>query len=880
MTQLEQFNTNDNAPEVIRKSNILLENLRVQSRVTNQNNAVQFRGTINNALQSAPNLQQFAIEENHNAVNAITRLNQIKQAIEGGQTPDPENPELPTLPEKLNILVLGNSHSEDSWAYVPFILSKLNIDYFIVLALHRGEYLYNYVDNWENGGSAGRIDDVFYLDSAQVTSGWQEVFKDNNGNRNWHPQKVLELRYSDLKNTAPTTYIPWNIVSIQPFYDLLATSRDIEKTRIVDNIDYIYNKVKNIQDCVLGLTIESTSVYMPPSLTVIKEILKSQQARNQIDIFFPVGPTIFNLRYEKAYRYIKSSYKFRNLAADGAHLAKGIGDYAGACAVVQGLLNYYSVTNKSLSDSSNNFEPNSNFFSYANIPWGTADMVAGYDTQEQWNTNKGAAHLAAQNGVNKIQQILASDNINQEVTNWNVPSSSSQNKVIVKAVGCTLTFKYNGTQYTCPDGGHVDIYVPMYTQSTFTFDYPSNCTTVKESSRIKFDDEYGVYNYPNPNSSTSEGTASLVVPVPSNGKFTRTFNNICTDYEYSIINGDSPTPQDIVNPEYILLNKNNITLTVGDQDTLVPAVYPSNTTDKSVTWTSSNTAIATVSNNGVVTAIAVGECTITATCQNVSATCTVTVQEQSTPGTPSDPIEFTVNGVSFNMVPVEGGTILMGSPTTQTGSGTNERPQYLATVSDYYIGQTPVTQELWQAVKGSNPSSFTGNLQRPVERVTWDACQGFISDLNALTGRQFRLPTEAEWEYAAKGGNQSNGYIFAGSNTPGSVAWYSTNSSSKTQPVAQKAPNELGIYDMSGNVQEWCSDWFISYEWYTNPSNFTQPVVNPTGPTTGSNKTLRGGSWFEEAKNCRSGYRKMLSPSLANASGTENTVGFRLALTN
>jgi len=152
------------------------------------------------------------------------------------------------------------------------------------------------------------------------------------------------------------------------------------------------------------------------------------------------------------------------------------------------------------------------------------------------------------------------------------------------------------------------------------------------------------------------------------------------------------------------------------------------------------------------------------------------------------------------MVPVEGGTILMGSPTTQTGSGTNERPQYLATVSNYKIGQTPVTQALWVAVMGSNPSNFTSDLQRPVERVSWNDCQTFINALNQLTGKTFRLPTEAEWEFAAKGGNQSKGYIFAGSNTPGSVAWYSTNSGSKTQPVAQKAPNELGIYDMSGNV--------------------------------------------------------------------------------
>ncbi|MDO4972539.1 MAG: formylglycine-generating enzyme family protein [Bacteroidales bacterium] len=156
-------------------------------------------------------------------------------------------------------------------------------------------------------------------------------------------------------------------------------------------------------------------------------------------------------------------------------------------------------------------------------------------------------------------------------------------------------------------------------------------------------------------------------------------------------------------------------------------------------------------------------------------------------------------------------------------------------MSNYSIGKTEVTQELWKAVMGDTPSYFSGeNL--PVEKVSWGDCQTFISKLNALTGQNFRLPTEAEWEYAARGGSKSRGYKYSGSNTIGDVAWYWDNCGSKTHPVGTKAPNELGIYDMSGNVWEWCSDWYGSY------SSASQ--TNPKGPTSGSDlRVIRGGSW-------------------------------------
>ncbi len=225
---------------------------------------------------------------------------------------------------------------------------------------------------------------------------------------------------------------------------------------------------------------------------------------------------------------------------------------------------------------------------------------------------------------------------------------------------------------------------------------------------------------------------------------------------------------------------------------------------------------------------------------------------------------FTVNGVSFKMIAVKGGTFTMGATSEQTGAESDESPTHSVTLSDYYIGETEVTQGLWNAVMGCNPSNFTGNMQRPVETVSWNDCQNFISRLNELTGETFRLPTEAQWEYAARGGYKSKGYTYSGSNAIDDVAWHWYNSDRTTHPVKTKAPNELGIYDMSGNVLEWCSDWYDSYS--------SAAQTDPTGPSTGSYRVRRGGSWGHSATYCRVAHRSLCPPALVNGD-----TGLRLA---
>lgn len=213
------------------------------------------------------------------------------------------------------------------------------------------------------------------------------------------------------------------------------------------------------------------------------------------------------------------------------------------------------------------------------------------------------------------------------------------------------------------------------------------------------------------------------------------------------------------------------------------------------------------------------------------------------------PEDFTirVNGVSFDMVYVEGGTFMMGATEEQGSEAENdEKPAHPVTVSDFYIGKYEVTQAQWKAVMGSNPSSWKGD-DFPVECVVWEDIQKFLKKLNAKTGRHFRLPTEAEWEYAARGGNKSRGYKYSGSNDIGSVAWYGDNSGSKTHPVGQKSPNELGLYDMSGNVWEWCQEWYVSF------SSTLQ--TDPTGTSMNTNCVLRGGGSDNHAVFCWVVYR-------------------------
>ena len=465
-----------------------------------------------------------------------------------------------------------------------------------------------------------------------------------------------------------------------------------------------------------------------------------------------------------------------------------------------------------------------------------------------------------------------------------------------------------------------------------------------------------------------------------------------------------------VAPTALILNMANAQIGLGSQFTLTATVLPENSTENNVSWSSSNNDIASVNDGGVVTAIGAGECDIIATCGDVQAVChvivvntyisldsheasvlpnhiimlTPTVSPVSTDlvVTSSNPavaaarmagnkiqvvgvsegeativvnsadgyafadscqvrvytergdvngdgfvdiadvsalidyllggdasevnevnadtdgngdvsiadvsmlidyllgstelppkeedgmVEYTVNGVTFKMVKVDGGSFTMGATEEEDADYQvfKGSPKHQVTLSKYWIGQTEVTQELWAAVMGSNPSTDQSNLQYPVNSISWEDCATFISQLNQLTGKQFRLPTEAEWEYAAKGGAKSMGYVYSGSDNLNEVAWFSTNSESRLHQVGTKKANELGLYDMCGNIDEWCNDWYSLYT--------ADPVENPTGPETGMSRIHRGGRWNASAMYCRLTRRDGFAPGV-----TRNYLGLRLALT-
>ena len=229
---------------------------------------------------------------------------------------------------------------------------------------------------------------------------------------------------------------------------------------------------------------------------------------------------------------------------------------------------------------------------------------------------------------------------------------------------------------------------------------------------------------------------------------------------------------------------------------------------------------------------------------------------------PGRPFTDPVTGMEF--VFVKGGCFQMGD--TFGDGEANEKPVHDVCVGDFYLGVYEVTQAQWKRVMGSNPSYFKKGGNYPVEQVSWNDAQGFIERLSRQAGRKYRLPTEAEWEYAARSGGKREKYAgTSGKNELGDYAWYTSNSGGSTRPAGQKKPNGLGLYDMGGNVWEWCADWYTEGYYRNSPKN------NPTGPDAGQFRVLRGGSWFDNARNVRASYRYGYNPSDGDDSG------FRLA---
>jgi formylglycine-generating enzyme required for sulfatase activity len=241
----------------------------------------------------------------------------------------------------------------------------------------------------------------------------------------------------------------------------------------------------------------------------------------------------------------------------------------------------------------------------------------------------------------------------------------------------------------------------------------------------------------------------------------------------------------------------------------------------------------------------------------------LTAAQQSQPV--KDKIVLAVEEIKRNMVYVQGGTFTMGCAGQQGGNCyATENPEHSVTISSFSISKYLVTQALWKAIMDNNPSNFKNCDNCPVETVSWIDAQKFISKLNSITGQNYRLPTEAEWEYAARGGNKTGNYTYPGDNNIDAAGWYAKNSGGKTHPVGQKLPNELGLYDMAGNVMQWCADWHDSYS--------SDLATNPKGPLSGQYRALRGCSWIGNGQNCRVADRDSNTPDRR-----DNIIGFRLA---
>ncbi|MDR0971304.1 MAG: formylglycine-generating enzyme family protein [Bacteroidales bacterium] len=224
------------------------------------------------------------------------------------------------------------------------------------------------------------------------------------------------------------------------------------------------------------------------------------------------------------------------------------------------------------------------------------------------------------------------------------------------------------------------------------------------------------------------------------------------------------------------------------------------------------------------------------------------------------------DNIPIEMIAVEGGKFKMGSSEENLDKDidSDERPQHKVRLSSFHISKYEITQKQWKAVMGNNPSYFKGD-NLPVEQVNMSDINEFLMRLNTKTGKKYRLPTESEWEYAALGGGESKGYKYSGSNNVDEVAWHKGNSSEMTHPIGEKQPNELGIYDMSGNVWEWCSD---KSDWYDNSSK-----TNPKGPSTGSSNVRRGGGFTNGSSQHRSANRAGISNQARS-----NNLGFRIVL--
>lgn len=530
---MDTIDIQDNAFNVRSKANNAIEELGDLETIKLSDNAAMFRDKLNAAALKA------GIEETLTGYEAAPDvrnfINSIIQAVESGVIPGPDNPdpdEPSTIPAKLNILVIGNSHSEDAWGYVPFILKKYGIDCLMVLALHRGEFLHNFVSKWNTTPSthleAGSISNLYYIDTSLPTgTAWQCKFHDYSTDILFCPNDAVTLTYDYIGGDSEER-IPWDIVTIQAYR--FGAGSDDNKSNVSQSAAAAYNLIdEELTNYVKGFTIDNQNQSISPAycLDMAKAVISGENSK--ADLFFPIAPAIWKMRAQSSFRDLPTGYAPRNFYADYAHICEGLPCYTAASTIVESILKYYN--HEGLKVDNDDLIPNSDFVRNNNIPWTNWKNNQVCGVSSNWDANKQAAITAAKDSVNEINKVLSGI---LDINSWTYAGNNNKFYVTVKAVGCDVYLgtirsgAFNAT-YTINNGSSRTFECSMYSSSFDFYIAHSGSVTSTETSKLMFSDGSEVEYYPWNTQNSSIGT-----DIPQGGNHRIMYPVICYNVEYTV----------------------------------------------------------------------------------------------------------------------------------------------------------------------------------------------------------------------------------------------------------------------------------------------------------------------------------------------------------